>query len=83
MLRPAQNVLLFLVKLVINRQTDFRPFAARFADPLIMLACADGCNGGHGLHYFVRDIYLYLRQAAPLFENARMASSTTYSECEH
>jgi DNA-dependent protein kinase catalytic subunit len=50
------NVLLFLVKIILNRPTDFCHYADDFVETLVLVATADGKNGGWGIHYYVRDI---------------------------
>lgn len=62
--RPGETlgVALFLAKIVMNRADLFGMYAADFVGPLGRLLCREGCNGGTGIHYFVRDIAILLAE---------------------
>lgn len=49
-------VLLYMVKIIMNTPKEFAPYAERFLEPMVIIACKNVANGGTGIHYFVRDI---------------------------
>ena len=51
-----EQVLLYLLKIIINTPKQFAKYARAFVDPMVQVATTDGGNGGEGIHYFVRDI---------------------------
>ena len=51
-----EQVLLYMLKIIINTPKQFAKYARAFVDPMVQVATTDGGNGGEGIHYFVRDI---------------------------
>ncbi|KAK5584232.1 hypothetical protein RB653_005840 [Dictyostelium firmibasis] len=53
------NIVIFMIKIIINRPQYFERFHELWIPILMDYVVSEG-NGGHGLHYFVRDVCLIL-----------------------
>lgn len=50
------NVLIYIIKIVLNRSKVFDPYASSWMDVLVKYAMKETKpNGGKGFHYFLRD----------------------------
>mmetsp|Transcript_20541 Transcript_20541/g.17949 ORF Transcript_20541/g.17949 Transcript_20541/m.17949 type:complete len:194 (+) Transcript_20541:1825-2406(+) len=56
-IRPEQHmsVKIFLIKIIINKEEIFRPYARQWSEVLLNYCSSKG-NGGKGFHYFLRDV---------------------------